>query len=501
MLTRISTRLYLMGALALAMMTAGTLFSVLNTQHRLTEERKTMLVAMTDNVSSVVAAYEGLANAGQLTLEDAQARALGAIRAMRYKGNEYFWVNDANSRVLMHPIKPELEGQDLSGMEDPNGKLIFREFARTVAESPTGSGFVDYLWPKPGEEEPQPKLSHVKGTSWGWIVGTGVYTDDLVAMFWDNARLLGIALALGILVMGAVAFLITRSITRPVNALTSAMGRLADGDLSIEVPAARSRDEVGDMARAVLVFKDAAIEKQRLEAEAEEAREEHEAERAAAEAERAAREAEKAAQAQSDQVVIENLVKGLSAMADGDLTFRITADLPQSAEWLKNDFNRMADRLNTLVAQIRQTSRSVKTATGEILSGANDLSERTTKQAATIQETAAAMEQLSQTVMENAKRAQDAAGAASAVATSAEDGGKVMGEATVAMERITSSSSRVSDIIGMIDDIAFQTNLLALKPRSRRRGQGTRARGSRWLPSRCGASRNRPHPRPRTSRR
>ncbi|GLQ55036.1 methyl-accepting chemotaxis protein [Devosia nitrariae] len=462
MTIRISSRLYLMGAIALAMMTVGTFFSVINTQNRLVEERKTMLTAMTDNVASMVAAYEAMEKSGDLTTEEAQARALAAIRPMRYNGGEYFWVNDANSRVLMHPIKAELEGQDLSGMEDVNGKRIFAEFARTVRESATGSGFVDYFWPKPGQEEAQPKLSHVKGTSWGWIVGTGVYTDDLTAMFWSNARILGLALVAGVLVMGAAAFLITRSITRPVNALTNAMGKLAEGDLSIEVPAAKSRDEIGDMARAVLVFKETAIEQQRMEVEAAEVREQREVERTTAETERAAREAEKAEQAKTDEIVIETLVKGLAAMADGNLTFRITADLPKSAEWLKNDFNRMAERLNTLVAQIRETSRAVKTATGEILSGANDLSERTTKQAATIEETAAAMEQLSQTVMENAKRAQQAAGAASTVAVSAEDGGKVMREATVAMERITASSSKVSDIIGMIDDIAFQTNLLAL---------------------------------------
>jgi methyl-accepting chemotaxis protein len=115
-----------------------------------------------------------------------------------------------------------------------------------------------------------------------------------------------------------------------------------------------------------------------------------------------------------------------------------------------------------VVTGLRGTSRSLKTATGEILAGANDLSERTTKQAATIEETSAAMEQLSNTVLENAKRAEQASKLAGDVSTSAERGGRVMRVANAAMERITVSSSKISNIIGLIDDIAFQTNLLAL---------------------------------------
>jgi methyl-accepting chemotaxis protein len=122
----------------------------------------------------------------------------------------------------------------------------------------------------------------------------------------------------------------------------------------------------------------------------------------------------------------------------------------------------VADKLTDIVGQLRDTSRTLKTATGEILSGANDLSERTTRQAATIEETSAAMEQLATTVMANAERAKEASTAATGVTSTAEQGGQVMGQATQAMERITQSSAKISNIIGLIDDIAFQTNLLAL---------------------------------------
>jgi len=129
---------------------------------------------------------------------------------------------------------------------------------------------------------------------------------------------------------------------------------------------------------------------------------------------------------------------------------------------LRGAYNQTVDKLTSIVTQLRSTSTSVKSATGEILVGANDLAERTTKQAAAIEETSAAMEQLAATVNDNAKRADSASSKAHAVSVAAEQGGKVMVEATTAMERITASSTKISNIIGMIDDIAFQTNLLAL---------------------------------------
>ncbi|WP_323013812.1 methyl-accepting chemotaxis protein, partial [Devosia sp.] len=152
----------------------------------------------------------------------------------------------------------------------------------------------------------------------------------------------------------------------------------------------------------------------------------------------------------------------LGAMANTDLTQRMEGHYEGAFAKLKADTNAVADRLTEVVLQLRKTSGSLKTATGEILSGANDLSERTTKQAATIEETSAAMEQLASTVMANAGRAREASVNASKVTQTAEEGGKVMDAANEAMERITQSSAKISNIIGLIDDIAFQTNLLAL---------------------------------------
>jgi methyl-accepting chemotaxis protein len=154
--------------------------------------------------------------------------------------------------------------------------------------------------------------------------------------------------------------------------------------------------------------------------------------------------------------------KVLAALAQTNLGHRVGGDYQGAFAKLKSDTNAVAERLVDIVGQLTRASNALKTATTEILSGANDLSDRTTKQAATIEETGAAIEQLANTVMKSAQQAEEASASTKTVSETAEAGGAVMREATEAMERITASSAKISNIIGLIDDVAFQTNLLAL---------------------------------------
>jgi methyl-accepting chemotaxis protein len=289
---------------------------------------------------------------------------------------------------------------------------------------------------------------------------------------------------------GAALYVGTAKLSRPVGSLTRSMRELANGDLNAEVRYLDSKDEIGEMARTLQVFRDNA----RMVA----ALSEEEKIRARSVADRAGR--MEAFQAEFDHAVaaalegdftkrlhvdpsepdlariagnvnglLDNIEGGLgeagsvlSALARTDLTQRMNGTHRGAFLDLQTSINTVADTLSEVVTRLRQTSRAVKSATGEILAGANDLSERTTKQAATIEETSAAMEQLASTVSQNADRAHNASSTAQIVTRSAEEGGEVMNQASAAMDKITASSSKISSIIGLIDDIAFQTNLLAL---------------------------------------
>jgi methyl-accepting chemotaxis protein len=294
-----------------------------------------------------------------------------------------------------------------------------------------------------------------------------------------------------VLAVGLLALLMSRIISRPVPALSKVMAAIADNRLDVDVPYTQNTNEIGEMARAVAVFRDNAVRISEMsEAEAV-AIQKRAAERAemmqqlqqqfgavvdAAVAGDFSRrvtarfdDKELNALAGSVNLLVERVDAGLgasaevlAAMADTDLTLRVEGEFSGAFGKLQADTNRVAERLGEVMSRLRDTSRLLKTATGEILSGAADLSERTTKQAATIEETSAAMEQLSSTVSQNADRARKASGVATTVTRTAEEGGKVMSNANLAMERITSSSAKISNIIGLIDDIAFQTNLLAL---------------------------------------
>ncbi|WP_230989502.1 methyl-accepting chemotaxis protein [Devosia faecipullorum] len=292
-------------------------------------------------------------------------------------------------------------------------------------------------------------------------------------------------------VLGLLGFVASRFITRPIPRLAGAMDAIAEGNYEADVPYTEMGNEVGGMARAVEVFRQNGLRvSQMTEAEAarivadEESRRQmmRELQNAFGEVVDAALAGDFTRQVQAEfpdpelnslagsvNNLVANFNRGVSeiggvlgAMADTDFTRRMEGEYEGAFARLQSDTNAVADKLGEVVGQLRHTSGSLKTATGEILSGANDLSERTTKQAATIEETSAAMEQLAATVLKNAERARDASANATKVTRTAEEGGKVMDAANEAMDRITQSSAKISNIIGLIDDIAFQTNLLAL---------------------------------------
>ena len=341
---------------------------------------------------------------------DAQKRAMARIGTLRYGNNDYFWINDMHPKMVMHPIKPEMNGNDLSAYKDPNGKLLFVDFADTVKKS--GSGFVPYEWPKPGFDKPQPKLSYVVGFApWNWVVGTGVYIDDLKAQTWASTQR-SLIFAGGILLFTlVVSIFVARSVTGPLQRMTAAMDDLASGNLAVEVPGVGRGDEVGEMAKAVEIFKSNAVARQALEVE------QREAETRAT----SGRKADMNKMANDFEAAVGQIVEAVSSAS---------SQLELSA--------------GTLTA----TAERAQVLTTAVAAASEEASSNVQSVASATEEMASSVTEISRQVQESARMANDA-----------------VDQARVTNDRVSELSkaaTRIGDVVELINTIAGQTNLLAL---------------------------------------
>jgi methyl-accepting chemotaxis protein len=305
-----------------------------------------------------------------------------------------------------------------------------------------------------------PKFSPITTALSEQIIGLGnesAVADAALTGMTDRTIMITYGAIIGglIFVMGIGFFAIRAWVVRPVAGLQKVMGRLAAGELGAEVRGIERRDEIGGMARALQVFKEAGLEKQRVETEAARARE-------AAEAERRANEAERAAAAAQQQQVVTSLAAGLERLSAGDLLFRIGSAFSAEYEKLRHDFNGAVEKLQAAMRGIAANTHGVKAGAAEITAASDDLSRRTEQQAASLEQTAAALDEITATVRKSAESAAEARSLVSEAKTDAESAGTVVRDTVNAMSGIESSSKQIGNIIVVIDEIAFQTNLLAL---------------------------------------
>ncbi|SDA62656.1 methyl-accepting chemotaxis protein [Pseudomonas sp. NFACC15-1] len=250
----ISRRLWLILIVAIVMLfTLGALMlKQIHTDLYQAKVQKTQHVVQT--ASGVLTYYHGLETAGTLTRDAAQKQALSAVRGLRYNQSDYFWINDLTPVMVMHPTNPKLEGQNLSAIRDPNGYALFNEMV-AIAKS-KGAGMINYLWPKPGAEAPVGKTSYVQlFEPWGWVIGSGVYIDDVQAEFQSQvikASAVGLVITL---LMGLFLTLIVRSIVRPLQETVNAMANIASGESDLtRTLDTHGQDEVTQLARHFNAF-------------------------------------------------------------------------------------------------------------------------------------------------------------------------------------------------------------------------------------------------------
>jgi len=376
----------------------------------LMQQKQIELKHLAELALGIVKEEHAAAQKGDIAAADAQKRAMARVAALRYGNNDYFWINDMQPRMVMHPMKPEMNGSDLSTNKDPNGKALFVEFVNVVRKD--GAGFVSYEWPKPGFNQPQPKLSYVVGFApWSWVIGTGVYIDDLNAQTWASTQRSLIAAGLVLLLALAVSMFVARGITGALQRMTGAMKDLAGGKLDVEVPGIGRHDEIGEMADAVEVFKSNAAARQGLEAEQKETE-------------------------------------------------------TRAVARRKSDMNKLADEFEGAVGLIVETvsssSTQLEASAGTLTSTAERAQELTTMVAAAseeastnVQSVASATEEMASSVNEISRQVQDSARMAGDAVDQARKTNDRVGE-------LSKAAARIGDVVELINTIAGQTNLLAL---------------------------------------
>ncbi|AOG12411.1 HAMP domain-containing methyl-accepting chemotaxis protein [Agrobacterium sp. RAC06] len=285
-----------------------------------------------------------------------------------------------------------------------------------------------------------------------------VAKENLAAGNALKSMLTTLMVVLSVVAAGIAAFSIwtvTVGVIRPVSSITTAMDRLAHGDLDVAIYGEGRRDEIGVMASTVVVFRDNARERVRLEKEADDNRQ-------AAEAERLAHERQQAVEAAEVHFAVERIGHALGELSDGKLTYRITEAFAERLDAIRVNFNDAVAKLEDAMRRVGQNAQVIAAGSGQIHAAADDLSKRTERQAASVEETAAALEQITTTIGETSHRAREAGRQVTETRGAAERSGSIVQRAVSAMQEIEGSSKEITTIITVIDEIAFQTNLLAL---------------------------------------
>lgn len=226
---KISLRIWLLIAFSLIAIITITASSLAVSHQGLLDEKFAQTEQIVETTHSLIEHFYKKSSSGELSDTDARAAALSAVESIRYDDSNYLWINDLDNIMVMHPIKPDLNGKDLSQFKDVTGKLFFSELVETVKNH--GEGHVVYHWPKPGHDEAVKKVSYVKGFKpWNWVIGTGIYIEDVEAVFWKNASIYSIIAIVSLTLLVLLTYLIISSITCPINDTSNALLEIAEGE-------------------------------------------------------------------------------------------------------------------------------------------------------------------------------------------------------------------------------------------------------------------------------
>jgi methyl-accepting chemotaxis protein len=406
----ISRRLGLLVGLAIIISLAGIAVQVFALRSTLIRDRTDLIASQVQTAVSIVRAFSAAADKGALSKQEAQERAKAVLRSIRFGNDDYIFVYGEDGVNIAHGVKPELEGKNLMDAKDTNGVAYVRELI--AAATRNDGSTVPFLFPRAGSNDPVPKLGYaMRADPWRWVIGTGVYVDDLdktiYAALWR-----ALAWAVGLIaVLCIAAFLLARGLVRPIHAMTAAMSELAAGKLDVAVPGVGRRDEVGRMADSVQVFRLNATERLRLESEQKTA------------------EAHAAAQRRSEMV-------------------KIAGDFDTAVGGIVDAVYRASRNLEATAGSLTKTAETTEHVSAVLGSASESASTN-------VQAVAAATNQITASIGEISRRVQTSSQIAqTAVAQAQKTDGRV--------NELSHAASRIGEVVKLITAIAEQTNLLAL---------------------------------------
>ncbi|WP_420412800.1 methyl-accepting chemotaxis protein [Roseibium sp.] len=370
-------------------------------------ERLKKIEEISDGAVAIASHFHDLETSGDMTREEAQAAAKSAIGAIRFEGNNYVFVYDFDGTNLVHP-KTALNGTNMIGFKDKAGVLLVAEL---IKRAKSGGGVMLYSWPRANSDVAIDKYGWAAGFKpWNWMVGTGVYVDDLDAAYWSSATVIIALAAIGTIIAVAIALIVVRATVRPLTQLTDNMNRLADGEVDIVIEGANRGDEIGQMAAAMEIFVQNETERRNLEQQQNASQED------------AAR-------------------KG--------------AEIQQLSGEFDQQIMEMMSTIDSSVQNLQSASADMTGVAAQTTEQSGFVSNASSQASHNVETVAAAAEELSASVSEISRQVQSSSQIAAKAADEAE-------ATNQRMDGLSESAGRIGEVVTLIQAIAEQTNLLAL---------------------------------------